>query len=53
VKDNELPYFVDELNGPGRMTVVWEGLKGMGLTAAEVEKVLWGNVRRVYGEVVG
>jgi microsomal dipeptidase-like Zn-dependent dipeptidase len=33
--------------------VVREGLRGLGLTAAEVEKVMWGNVRRVYGEVVG
>lgn len=53
VKENDLPYFVDELNGPGRMAVVREGLRGLGLTAAEVEKVMWGNVRRVYGEVVG
>jgi membrane dipeptidase len=53
VVENELPYFIDALNGPGRMDVVRRGLEGVGLRAAEVERVLGGNLRRLYAEVVG
>jgi membrane dipeptidase len=53
VVENELPYFVDELNGPRRMEVVRRGLQALGLTTAQVELVMGGNVRRLYAEVVG
>lgn len=53
VVDTDLPYFVDELNGPRRMEVVRRGLTGLGLTAREVDLVMGGNLRRLYGEVVG
>ncbi len=53
VQDNELPYFIDELNGPGRMTVVWDGLVKRGLPSRDVERVMGGNVYRLYREVIG
>ncbi len=53
VKDDELPYFIAELNGPRRMEVVWDGLVKRGLATRDVEKVMGGNVYRLYREVVG
>jgi membrane dipeptidase len=53
VNDSELPYFIDELNGPRRMEVVWDGLVARGLPTRDVERVMGGNVARIYREVVG
>jgi membrane dipeptidase len=53
VVDHELPYFIDELNGPHRMEVVWDGLRKRGLPEADVEKVMGGNLRRLYQDVLG
>ncbi|MCC6927800.1 MAG: membrane dipeptidase [Gemmatimonadaceae bacterium] len=53
VQDNELPYFIDELNGPSRMEVVWDGLVKRGLPARDVERVMGGNVYRLYRDVIG
>lgn len=53
VVDNELPYFINELNGPRRMEVVWEGLVKRGLSAGDAERVMGLNVMRLYREVVG
>ena len=53
VVDDELPYFIDELNGPRRMEVVWDGLVGRGYTAADVERIMGGNLYRVYRDVIG
>jgi membrane dipeptidase len=53
VVDSELPYFIDELNGPGRMEVVWDGLVSRGYGARDVERIMGGNVYRVYREVIG
>ena len=53
VRDNELPYFIDELNGPSRMEVVWDGLVARGLPTRDVERVMGGNLSRIYREVVG
>ncbi|MBM4188570.1 MAG: hypothetical protein FJ206_14800 [Gemmatimonadetes bacterium] len=53
VVDSDLPYFIDELNGPRRMEVVWDGLSKRGLTAREVELVMGVNVRRLYRAVIG
>lgn len=53
VSDSELPYFIDALNGPRRMEVVWDGLVKRGLPARDVERVMGGNVYRLYKEVVG
>jgi membrane dipeptidase len=53
VVDSDLPYFINELNGPRRMEVVWDGLVRRGLPAGDLEKVMGLNLRRLYREVVG
>ena len=53
VVDSDLPYFINELNGPRRMEVVWDGLVKRGLSSGDVERVMGLNLRRLYGEVVG
>jgi membrane dipeptidase len=53
VQDSELPYFIDELNGPRRMEVVWDGLVKRGLSSGDVERVMGLNLRRLYSEVIG
>ncbi len=53
VVDDELPYFIEELNGPRRMEVVWDGLSKRGLPLRDVERVLGGNLRRLYQDVIG
>lgn len=53
VVDSDLPYFIDELNGPRRMEVVWDGLVKRRLPEGDVERVMGGNLRRLYREVIG
>jgi membrane dipeptidase len=53
VVDDELPYFIDELNGPRRMEVVRDGLAQRGLSAGEIDRVMGGNLLRLYREVIG
>lgn len=53
VVDNELPYFIDALNGPRRMEVVRRGLAERGLKSGEVDKVMGANLRRLYADVIG
>jgi membrane dipeptidase len=53
VVENELPYFIDALNGPRRMEVVWDGLVKRGLSSGDVERVMGLNVRRIYRETIG
>lgn len=47
------PLFINELNGPRRMEVVWDGVRKLGYPAATVEKIMGLNVRRIYQEVIG
>jgi membrane dipeptidase len=53
VVENELPYFIDELNGPRRMEVVRDGLSNRGLTSADIDRVMGENLRRLYRAVIG
>ncbi len=53
VVSSELPYFIDELNGPRRMEVVWDGLVGRGHSDDDVERIMGGNLFRLYEEVLG
>jgi len=53
VVDDELPYFIEELNGPRRMEVVVDGLAKRGLAARDVERVMGGNLLRLYRDVIG
>lgn len=50
---DEWPLFIDELNGPRRMEVIWDGLAARGQSAGDLEKVMGGNVMRVYRDVLG
>ncbi len=50
---NELPYFIDELNGLRRMEVVWDGLVGRGYSDDDVERIMGLNLYRLYAEVIG
>ncbi|TXC73769.1 hypothetical protein FSZ31_03300 [Sphingorhabdus soli] len=50
---DEWPLYIDELNGPTRMEVVWDGVRKLGYSAADVDKIMGENLRRVYQEVVG
>lgn len=49
----EWPLFIDELNGPTRMEVVWDGVRKLGHGEAAAEKVMGRNLQRLYTEVVG
>ena len=53
VVDSDLPYFINELNGPRRMEVVWDGLVKRGLSVKDVERVMGTNLHRLYRDVVG
>ena len=53
VVDDDLPYFIDELNGPRRMEVVADGLRKRGLPSRDVERVMGGNLLRLYRDVIG
>ncbi len=53
LNENDLPWFMVELNGPRRMETIWDGLKGRGLSDGELEKIMGANVRRVYSETIG
>ncbi len=47
------PLFINRLNGPRRMEVVWDGLIKSGLSEDEAEKVVGMNLFRLYQEVMG
>ncbi|HSW29353.1 MAG TPA: membrane dipeptidase [Longimicrobiales bacterium] len=53
VSASELPYFIDELNGPRRMEVVWNGLVGRRYSEDDVERIMGGNLLRLYRDVTG
>jgi membrane dipeptidase len=46
------PLFIDALNGPRRMEVIWDGLRRR-LPEADVEKIMGRNLLRLYGEIFG
>ena len=47
------PLFINELNGPRRMEVVWDGVRKLGYPESVVEKIMGMNLRRIYEEVIG
>ena len=51
--DADWPLFINELNGPRRMEVVWDGVRKLGYPESVVEKIMGTNVRRIYQEVIG
>jgi membrane dipeptidase len=53
VTASELPYFIDELNGPRRMEAVWDGLVKRGYAEGDVERIMGLNLLRLYRDVLG
>ncbi len=53
LNEDDLPWFMVELNGPRRMETIWDGLKDRRLSDADVEKIMGANVRRIYAETIG
>jgi membrane dipeptidase len=53
VVDDELPLFLEALNGPRRMEVVWAALQKKGYTSRDIERIMGGNLNRLYREVIG
>ena len=53
LNEDDLPWFMVELNGPRRMETIWDGLKDRGLSDTDVEKIIGANVRRIYSETIG
>ena len=50
---DDWPLFINELNGPRRMEVVWDGVRKLGYPASTVEKIMGTNVLRIYQDVIG
>ena len=50
---DDWPLFIDELNGPRRMEVVWDGVRKLGYPESVVEKIMGTNLHRVYKTVIG
>lgn len=53
LNEDDLPWFMPDLNGPRRMETIWDGLKDRGLADGDVEKLMGENVRRIYAETIG
>lgn len=51
--NDDWPLYMTSLNGPRRMEVVWDGVKKLGYSEREVEKVMGQNLYRLYKEVIG
>lgn len=53
VVDSELPLFLEALNGPRRMEVVWSALEKRGYKTADIERIMGTNLYRLYRDVIG
>lgn len=51
--ESDWPLYFEDLNGPRRMEVIWDGLKKRGLTEAQLEKILGQNVYDLYEKIIG
>ena len=49
---DDWPLYMDELNGPRRNEVIWDGLKKRKFSDDQVEKIMGLNVARIYKEVI-
>jgi len=47
------PFFIAELNGPKRMEAVHAGLARRRYSAAQIDKILFGNFERLVRETIG
>jgi membrane dipeptidase len=53
VVDSDLPYFINELNGPRRMEVIVAGLERRRYKAGDIDRIMGGNLLRLYRDVIG
>jgi len=49
----EWPLYFEELNGPRRMEIIWDGLAARGMSQSNLEKVFGRNLQRLYSDVIG
>ncbi len=47
------PLYLEKLNGPRRMEVIWDGLAKKGYTQSQLDKIMGQNLYRIYKEVLG
>ncbi|MGH9314003.1 MAG: dipeptidase [Vicinamibacterales bacterium] len=47
------PFFLSELNHPRRMETIAAGLRARGYSAEDVDKILGGNLRRLFADAIG
>lgn len=52
-KPQDWPLYLEKLNGPRRMEVVWDGLVKRGYTEVQIDKIMGANLYRLYREVIG
>ena len=50
---DQWPLYITELNGPRRMEIVHDGIVRRGYSREQVDKILGGNLYRLYQEVIG
>ncbi len=53
VVDDELPLFLEALNGPRRMEVIWAALEKRGYRTGDIERIMGANLYRLYRDVIG
>ncbi len=50
---DDWPLYLEKLNGPRRMEVIWDGLLKRGYTPAQAEKIMGMNLYRLYRDTIG
>ena len=52
-KPDYWPLYLERLNGPRRMEVIFDGLVKRGYTQDQIDKIMGKNLHRIYTEVIG
>lgn len=50
---DDWPLYLEKLNGPRRMEVIWDGLLKRGYKPSDAEKIMGTNLYRIYRETIG
>lgn len=50
---DDWPLYLEKLNGPRRMEVIWDGLLKRGYKTSDAEKIMGINLYRIYKETIG
>lgn len=53
ISPQDWPLYLEKLNGPHRMDVIRDGLRKRRYSQSDIDRVMGGNVLRLYGDVVG